>query len=141
MQCSNCGNKIPPNLDNCPYCLIFLPRLKTSLNFDSKNRQNAYLLVNEKFCFSLAKNTKQRIIIGRKDQKSNPDIDLGPFDADLSISRQHGVFSWKIDQLFYEDTSRNGTKIQNKIINKKKLKLNNHDILYFLNIKGEIILN
>lgn len=77
--------------------------------------------------------------IGRTDINRQADIDLGPFDESLTISRLHGIFLREGGELYYMDRSRNGTLLNGERLAKgEKKRLKNHDILTIANIKAEI---
>lgn len=55
----------------------------------------------------------ERLLIGRGEENSEPDIDLGPFDnGRFGVSRRHAAFIYDGNALFVEDlSSTNGTRI------------------------------
>lgn len=137
MKCPNCNNLLPDDLDNCPFCGIYIssaaargrlgtPRFALKLNADQQ------IVLNFSDTGTLS--------VGRKDMKSAPDIDLGPFDEKLAVSRRHGVFIVKEGNLYYIDLSKNGTVLNDcKISTKKAVLLHLHDQISFAGVVGEIV--
>ena len=70
--------------------------------------------------FPLNFHNKQKIYIGRKDINYSPDIDLGPFDLHLTLSRIHGFFIEKNDHLYYTDLSKNGSTLNGVLLKKNQ---------------------
>ncbi|OHD15638.1 MAG: hypothetical protein A2086_02340 [Spirochaetes bacterium GWD1_27_9] len=140
MICPNCGAEIISG-NKCNICNINVNLLK----IEDENKINSliFLLVLENGVkFDIEKLNLEKITIGRKDIVSNPVIDLGPYDTGPFISRKHGFFLIENHCLFYVDTSKNGTIINNKKIEKNtKIKLKDGDKIKFGKIKAEVILH
>lgn len=97
----------------------------------------AYLVINGKERFDLSLTGKTTI--GRTDIKGQADIDLGPFDDSLTISRRHGLFIREEGRLYYVDNSRNGTLLNGRRLERGvKRVLADRDTLTIGPIKAEI---
>jgi hypothetical protein len=136
MICRNCNFENNDDAVRCSFCNIYLLSLRLE---DDETKDNMFVLENN-IKFEL-KNDIGDITVGRKDLNSNPVIDLGPFDNGPYVSRIHGSFSWKDNEIYYTDKSKNGTIINNEKIQKTEVKLKNGDILVFGKVKGAIVIS
>ncbi len=76
----------------------------------------------------------ERLLIGRGDENTEPEINLDPFDSGkFGVSRQHAVFTYDGNALFVEDlNSTNGTRINGfRIDAGRPYRLHNGDELEF----------
>jgi hypothetical protein len=152
MKCKNCKTMIPDDAETCPECGIYVKQLKVNddsglLNAGHNDMTEEIELKDEGSGFFLKLDGGTRfgipvgreITIGRKDVAANPDIDLGPFDNGPYISRNQGIFFLEDEVLYFTDTSKNGTLLNNKIMQQNvRTKLKNKDELQFGNIRGVI---
>ncbi len=121
MECSNCHNFINIDSTQCPFCGMYNPK---SLK-DNSDVNWTICIDNE--VFPLYFQRKPKIYIGRKDINYSPDIDLGPFDLHLTLSRNHGFFIEKDELLYYTDLSKNGSTL-NGVLLKKNQQYPLHDL-------------
>lgn len=134
MRCSNCGNLIPDDAKSCLFCGVYIT---TSIDDDVFD---GYYLEIRGFKFKLKTGCDAHVFIGRKDISNSPDIDIGPFDNALSVSRVHGFFIEKNGKLYYTDLSRNGTTLNGVRIKKKMpVLVNSSDKISFSGVNGEIV--
>lgn len=130
MKCDNCENMIPDNSIACPFCGVYNPAKPQSGSYE--------IIIEEKISFFLDFSGKSRLTIGRKDRHLRIDIDLGPFDKHPAVSREHGFFLEKDSKLYYTDTSKNGTLINEKKISHSTIQINDGDKLSFAGVQAEI---
>ena len=104
--------------------------------------EKAYTLLieNSNISYDLNNSNSRKISVGRKDLSVTPDIDLGPYDEGPYISRIQGYFFIEEDNLFFEDKSKNGSLINNRLLKDQKIALVNKDKLRFGNIYCEVII-
>ncbi|MCG8570205.1 MAG: FHA domain-containing protein [Spirochaetes bacterium] len=136
MQCENCHKIIPDDSLHCPYCHVYFTKFKMDRNYPNQ----IILQLGNQIAFDLTKYETEIITIGRRDIKSNPDIDLGPYDESLTVSRLHGQFEWIENQLYYKDNSLNGSALNHKkLAHQQKYLLHHADELNMGNIKTRIL--
>jgi pSer/pThr/pTyr-binding forkhead associated (FHA) protein len=136
MKCYKCNENIEDGIEFCSFCNAFLGSLKFEKGNDTDN--STLIFLNNNVTFLLRKDINE-ITIGRKDINVRPLIDLGPFDNGPFISRNHGFFYWKENNLFYIDNSKNGTYINDiRIIKDQEIKIENNDKIRFANIEGVV---
>lgn len=140
MLCKNCGNYVDEKTMVCNFC-------KVSYDVKDTSVTGGGLIINNEFFPFRRKNgtnaaAANRIIIGRKDIVSDPQIDIGPFDKDLHVSRKHGVVEFEDGQVFYTDLSKNGTLINDTRCTKGiRYSLNDGDRLFFGDVCGVVKLD
>ena len=141
MICKNCNSQINEDDEYCPVCNVFISPYKIETQ-EVIPRENYILVIENGSKFNLKLDGKDKIIVGRADIGSRPDIDLGPYDKGPYISRKHGAFFWENEILYYEDLGKNGSFINGTKCQKDvKNQIKKGDKIIFGNIKGEICLS
>ena len=120
---------------------IIMPRLSIGPVAPERAKIYAFLDIqqNEQVVQRIAlKNST--VLIGRSDPKQGitPDIDLTPFDASNTVSRQHARILIEQDSFSIEDLkSRNKTRLGESILTPLKLEpLQNGDVVSFGSVKA-----
>ena len=80
--------------------------------------------------------TRASAVVGRAASGVTPDLDLGPYDGDRSVSRRHAVVEYDGANLTLTDLgSANGTLINGRVTS-GRIAIQDGDVVHFGNVKA-----